>query len=74
MEESLLQMICDLDRTESELKRQFKLRGQALSRIVDRARHNFSTGRPKASGTLSSDDGQDGGAETFRAVLFAEGK
>ena len=49
LEESLLQMICDSDRTESELKRQFRLRGQALSRIVDRARHHFGSRRSSAS-------------------------
>lgn len=53
LEESLLQMICDSDRTESELKRQFHLRGQALSRIVHRARHHFGMRRPGTSGTRS---------------------
>jgi len=43
LEESLLQIICDSDQTESELKRQFQLQGPALSRIVERARERFSS-------------------------------
>ena len=41
LEESLLQLICDSDQTESELKRQLHLKGQVLSRIVARARARY---------------------------------
>jgi transposase len=40
-EDLLLEMICGTDQTEMELKKQFQLKGQALARIVDRARQQL---------------------------------
>ena len=41
LEDLLLEMICGTDQTEIELKKQFQLKGQALARIVDRARQQL---------------------------------